>query len=149
MEREFWGGEDLDVGPWVPPANTSLPPPYNPQLPSNKPAIDPADVPLPMATEPPASDSIYPSTSKDALISALKEQEAAMRSLLAQMEGLDRGSSEKSVRDASAQAHQAVVEELNNVERQLYSLTRCLILPYRMPQMSHLAMCLGLIHNKK
>uniref|UniRef100_A0A8B9ITI8 CCHC-type domain-containing protein n=1 Tax=Amazona collaria TaxID=241587 RepID=A0A8B9ITI8_9PSIT len=120
-DKAFWGADDdLMPGPWnSSEADKERPPPCNPDKKPN--TVDPVSVPLPMDMDEAASSKPnYPEIPTDKLRQTLLEQQETMTKLLGEMRRLEKGSSKPAVKRAYEQAHQAIVEGLRSVEKQLY-----------------------------
>jgi len=112
-EMEFWGGPSIELGDWAPA------PPTAPPLLEN--------VPLPdsdfqeMDTDSPEGPTslLYPKIHKSELTDTLRKQQDQMTKLLDEMQQLDKGSRNATIKQAYRKAHQAITDGLRAVGQQI------------------------------
>jgi len=112
-EMEFWREPSIELGDWAPAPPTAPPLPENVLLPDS----DFQE----MDTDSPEGPTLllYPKIHKSELMDTLRKKQDQMTKLLNEMQRLDKGSRNTTIKQAYRKAHQAITDGLREVEQQI------------------------------
>jgi len=103
-ETEFWEGPSIELGYWAPAPPTAPPLPENVPLPDS--SSQEKDTDLPKG----ATSLSHPKIHKSELTDILRKQQDQMTKLLDEMQRLDKGSRNATIKQAYRKAHQAIMD---------------------------------------